>query len=374
MSDPRGSRRIKLILVAAGEIFGGAERQILTLIDSLAPECEVSVCLFCDEALAAEIRRRGVAVQVLPGGPQGVAVLRNLIRQFAPCVLHVHGYRAAIVTHVASVGLGVPCIKTAHGAPEFLQPGWYARLKARAYFAAECLLDFLRRAHIVFVTRDLQSRWPAWAHRGRSSVIYNGFSLPEGHSYSMPLAMDGEPPPALIVGRLERVKGVEFALRAFSMLPSPPLRLVVVGDGPERAGLERLAVTLGVDARVDFLGFQPEPLAYLSHASMLLMPSMHEGLPYSLLEAMGCGAPVVCSRVGGLAEVLIDGEDALLVPPADPAALAAAISMLVNDKALREAIAMRAHEKASRDFSASAMAKQYLRLYRMAAGRAAGAT
>jgi glycosyltransferase involved in cell wall biosynthesis len=111
-------------------------------------------------------------------------------------------------------------------------------------------------------------------------------------------------------------------------------------------------------------GFQRNVYDYIAHCDALLMPSLHEGLPYTLLEAMALGIPVIASRVGGLAEVIEDGRTGLLLPPEDAPALAAAIRQLQRDAGLRARLGAAALEIQRSRYSLNAMTESYLRVYR----------
>lgn len=143
-------------------------------------------------------------------------------------------------------------------------------------------------------------------------------------------------PGLLFVGRLRLRKGVEVLLRALSLLrnrgdqPLSP-RLRIAGDGEHRQALERAAVRFGVRGQVDFLGRRgPGEIRWLlEHSAALVVPSIYEGMPLVILEAMVAGVPVVASRVSGIPEVVLDPETGWLVNPEDPPALAAAIAELL---------------------------------------------
>lgn len=145
------------------------------------------------------------------------------------------------------------------------------------------------------------------------------------------VAADGAPG-LLFVGRLRLRKGVEVLLRALALLRAQGLvpRLRIVGDGEHRPAIERAAARFGVSGQVDFLGRRgPAEIRWLlAHSAALVVPSIYEGMPLVVLEAMCDGVPVVASRVSGIPEVVLDPETGWLVPPEDPAALAAALAEL----------------------------------------------
>ena len=142
-----------------------------------------------------------------------------------------------------------------------------------------------------------------------------------------------------VAGRLTEQKALEDTLAALGRVPS--VALLVLGDGPERAALERRGAELGVSDRVRFLGSgtRDDVIALFRAVDAALLTSAWENLPHTLLEALAAGAPVIATAVGGIPEVVRDGENGLLVPPRDVAEIAAAIDRLVRDEVLRASLA-----------------------------------
>lgn len=173
-------------------------------------------------------------------------------------------------------------------------------------------------------------------------------------------------PLVLAVARLARQKGIDLLLRATARLLEeiPGLCVAVAGDGPERLRLERLASELGVGRQVRWLGARPEIAGLLSAADLVAVPSRSEGLPYGVLEALALARPVVAAAVGGIPELLRDGEEGWLVAPGDVEALAAALAsaLAVPDEMARRAAAGRRRVRES--FHARGMAERTAAVYR----------
>jgi glycosyltransferase involved in cell wall biosynthesis len=152
----------------------------------------------------------------------------------------------------------------------------------------------------------------------------------------------------LCLGRLVERKGHRFLIEAIARLEG--LELVVAGDGPERESLEQLAESLGVSDRVEFAGVvgQDEALELYRRADVFCLPSLAEGLPTVLIEAMACGVPVVSTRIDGVPELVSDGEDGLLCDAGDPGALAAPLRRLVSDPSERERLGRAGRAKVER--------------------------
>lgn len=173
-------------------------------------------------------------------------------------------------------------------------------------------------------------------------AVLNGIDphqpLPDGQAVRAQLALSEDEVVFGAVGQLVERKGLRYLLQAMATLVAQqlPVRLLLVGDGPQRAELERLAASLGIADKVLFAGFQQQPLHYTAAMDICVLVSQSEGLPRVLLEAMLLGKPVVASRVVGSQELVADGETGLLVPYADSTALAEALRKLVADHALRQ--------------------------------------
>lgn len=360
-----------IAIVAAGELFGGTERHVLGLGTYLRERgLESRVFVYHDRELASRCRGAEVPVTILPSRGSydlsGPRHLDEILSGFHIRLTHVHGYRAAV--NVALAPSDRPMVCTLHGEGE---PSWRALAdcaKDRVYRAAEAWACRRRRALVCFVSGDLRRRHE---HRYRGlecRTIANGIT-PLDRSETRPSGPPLAPNRlhAVAVGRLTRVKGLELAILALARLGSDhPWHLNLVGDGELRAELTELAASLGVADRVTFHGFRRDVEAVVAQADVLLMPSLHEGLPYALLEAMSLGVPAIASNVGGLAEVLRHEKTGLLIPVGDASALAFAMARLEHDSALRLALGAAAAAEQRSHYTLTSMGDGYLAAYRHA--------
>jgi len=196
--------------------------------------------------------------------------------------------------------------------------------------------------------------------------------IPPGYDPALfaPAAADPFPglprPRVAYVGRLAPQKDVGTLLQAFARLPASTT-LLLVGDGPDRAALQRRAQRFG--GRVHFAGFVPhvQVPAVLQHVDLLVLPSLYEDLSSALIEAMAAGLPVVATRVGGTADLVHHGVNGLLVAPRDPAALAAAISQVLADPAAAAWLSAAARRTAA-GYAWPDLARQVLEVYRQVTG------
>ncbi|HOX25992.1 MAG TPA: glycosyltransferase family 4 protein [Candidatus Krumholzibacteria bacterium] len=360
-------------IIAAGELFGGAERHVLGLGAFLrGAGLDPRVILFHDRELAARCRDGGLPVDVLPAtsalDPAGPRRLGALCADLGVRLVHVHGYKAAANAALAPGRFAMVSTLHGQGEPDWRRPREF--LRDRLYRNLEVQACRRRRAAVCFVTEDLRRR------HGRRYGALPLFTVPNGIAPLEPEDYPQRPPDlppdrlhAVMVGRLTPVKGIDLALAALAAAPPEvPWHLDVIGDGKLRDALEAQARELGVGDRVTFHGFRRDVYAVLAHSDLLVMSSHHEGLPYTLLEAMSLGLPTLASDVGGLAEVLRHEETGLLVPVGDVAGLAAALARLGRDAELRRRLGRNAALRQRRDYTLQAMGEGYLAAYRASAG------
>jgi glycosyltransferase involved in cell wall biosynthesis len=175
---------------------------------------------------------------------------------------------------------------------------------------------------------------------------------------------------ALCVAHLIPDKGVDVLLRALPALTSPVWRLSVVGEGPQASELEALAGDLGVKGRVRFLGLRDDVDRLLQRSDVLVHPAVwQEALGYTVLEGMSSAVPVIASRVGGIPELIDDGQNGFLVPPGDPEAIAEKLNLLASDPGLRESLGEAARARVVDRFSLQRTVTHLLDWFEMSAGR-----
>jgi glycosyltransferase involved in cell wall biosynthesis len=198
-------------------------------------------------------------------------------------------------------------------------------------------------------------RHPRW-ERARFATIDNGVQLPPS-----PARGSGGGKVIATVARLDAVKDLGTLLAALARLPD--VELLLVGDGPERVPLQELAAALGLGARVRFLGYRRDVAQLLDGADLFALSSLTEGMSLAVLEAMAAGLPVVGTRGGGMPDVVDDGVTGLLVPPRDPAALAAVLRTLLDDPVRRAAMGAAGRARVEQKFSLATTAQAYVAAY-----------
>jgi glycosyltransferase involved in cell wall biosynthesis len=278
-------------------------------------------------------------------------LLMRLVRELRADVVHTHLVHADVYGGVAAKVRGSRLVSTKHNDDPFRRgPFRYLeRGLARATDGLVAITESLRR----FTIEEVGI--PA----AKVETIHYGLDdLPAPWGVNAPDAVPGGARIALAVSRLTAQKGIDVAIRALPSLPDD-IVLVVLGDGPDRESLERLARELGVERRTFLLGRVPDVAAWLRRAAVFVHPARWEGFGLAVLEAMLAGVPVVATNVSSLPELVVEGETGLLVAPDDPAALAAAVSSALERPTLGDGGRVRARS----EFSVARMADRHAALY-----------
>jgi len=216
-----------------------------------------------------------------------------------------------------------------------IDPFQAARLPSRLALQRSLRAAYPRLARrIVVPSRYLAGLVEGWGVPGsRIEIIYNGLTpLPAGQTFPARRPRPEGPPLILTAARLVDWKGIDHLIQALAQMKTEA-ELLILGQGQERPGLEALARGLGLEGRVVFRGRvgREEVLKAMAGVDIFALPSGYEGLPHVVLEAMACGLPVVAAEAGGTPEVVDQGKTGLLVPFAQPSALALALDELAGD-------------------------------------------
>jgi glycosyltransferase involved in cell wall biosynthesis len=367
---------VRVALCSVGELFGGVERQILDLCRYLRRNARGPhlIALFHDAELAHQLRDAGFAPLVLRArhryDPQLATRLAEALAERRISIVHAHGYKAVVASGLAKRRHPHGLISTIHGKLEVTLATPVAWVKSQLNLRLEREFTTRYVDAVCYVTEDIARHYKQPHGDLVRRVVPNGIDPLDRSTYPRPRELARTAFNVGIVGRVSRVKGIAFAIEALTdpALPSQ-VRLTIIGTGPSEGELRRLAAQRGVGERVEFLGFRGNIYDYLAHLDALLMPSYHEGLPYTLLEAMSLARPIVASRVGGLAEVLEDGVTGVLVPVGDVAAVVAAVKRLVEDRKRAAAMGFAAAQVQRRQYTLDVMGETYCELYERLAAK-----
>jgi glycosyltransferase involved in cell wall biosynthesis len=291
-----------------------------------------------------------------------IAAIADYVRNNSIDIIHTHGYREDMYSLLARTG--VPLVATNH---LWKRTNFTLRLYA---LLDSVLLGFFDR--IVAVSTPILDDMRKYPYLRYKDMRYipNGidvaaFNAPKNKRFTKKLSISPSTVVLLTVSSLTIEKGHYYLLNALAdnALKCLDWVLLIVGDGPEKSRLEQLANELGISDKVLFLGRRENIPEILSSSDVFVMPSLREGLPMALLEAMAAGLPCIASNVGEIPSIITHVRPDLLVSPKDVAGLTNKISWLLGDASSREELGRKSKKVVAERFSASAMMENYFKLY-----------
>ena len=332
-----------------------------------------------DASSLADARRRGCRVVDIPALGREVAPLADLtalaelvrlIRRERPAIVHTHTSKAGFIGRLAAVIARVPAvIHQPHG---HIFYGYYSPRRTAVFTALERQAARWTDRIITLTDRGAQEHLARGIGRAEQYVaVPSGVPTAELRAAAPPRgearARLGLDPDAFIVvglGRLVAIKGFDLLARALPAVVAqiPSARVLLVGDGADRAHLGAIAASMGVAERLRMTGETTDVASYLAAADVVAVPSRNEGMGRVIVEAMALGLPVVATAVGGIPDVVTDGECGRLVGPEDVDALAAALIELGRDPALRRKLGEAAVRRAEA-FSTAVASEKLLAVY-----------
>lgn len=367
-----------LHIIDSGGLYG-AEVMLLNLMSEqvamgLAPiMASIGDPDVAEKPLEAEARRRGLRVATfrMKPGPNFIGAFRVLGFAWGEQVevLHSHGYKGNILFGFLPRFLRrIPMVATIHG---WTWTGGMTRMRMYEWLDSQSL-SFMDR--VIAVSSGMKEH-PRIRNRSALAleVVANGIPLEAESLQKDAVGLNGEITAFCrqgftigAIGRLSPEKGFEALLEAVATLSAQgtDIRLVILGEGGLRNSLETAVRKLGIAEFVLMPGYVRDARRYLPFFSLFAMPSLTEGLPMVLLEAMQAAVPIVASRVGGIPEVLQHGRCGLLMEPGDQKALELGIRAVMDDNGAAKQRVLAARERVDNEFSSRIMAEKYLTIYR----------
>jgi L-malate glycosyltransferase len=332
---------VRVMHIASGDLWAGAEVQICTLLVHLQRRSAVDLhaIIMNEGELARRLRAGGVATTVIDESQfSGIAILRQIrrvMKAFAPHIVHTHRQKEHVLGALANAASHrATMVRTQHGAPEH-RPRW-SQPSRLVNAALDRWCGRLSRAHVIAVAPHLAPTLARTFGSGRVVVIENGIDAAAVVDAQRTAPFRQAAREAIhvgLIGRLEPVKRADIFLEVAAMLSAAPdgsaWRFHIFGDGHLRRALEQQCTQLGLDDVVTFHGHDPMAPCYLADLDVLVICSDHEGLPMTVLEARAVGTPIAAHAVGGIPLPLAGYERAVLLPSQDPQAFSDAIRGLV---------------------------------------------
>ena len=369
-----GHRPLRITHVITSLTVGGAQQLLLDIcLEMRAHGHDVRVIGLRGGSMAQEFRKRGFETsEFLMENMVSLPTLFRLtvlLKQQRPWIVHTHLGRADSYGRVAAWLAGVPRIVTTVHNVDAWKAKWYLRwIDAVTSRAAHRLIACSGR-----VAEHLRAI--GLVPMDKVTVLRNGIRLQDWRDEPSPVAVS-----ALrqdlgvknnefvigVIGRLEPQKGHVYLLQALASFKSslPAFRLCIVGEGTLREELERLVVKFGLASNVTFAGVRHDMRLVYAAVDLVVMPSLWEGLPITLLECMASRRPVVATDVGGISEIIQPEHNGLMVPPKSSEALAAAIQRCMQSPESTRARVEAGFETVRREFSVEQLVDKVLALYR----------
>ncbi|MDA2928790.1 glycosyltransferase [Acidobacteria bacterium AH-259-O06] len=355
---------------------GGGERQLLLLARYLhGTDFQFSFILGEEGSFCDELERAGLTYRVVPmptkfriGAWRGIG---EILKHHRVDLVHCHGARANWYGRIGARRAGIRTILcTVHNSlKDYPYPAWRRRL----YVNLERLTSKWVSLWIAVseaIRKDLIDYYGLPAEK--IEVVPNGIDVQDLHvrrsreEVRRDLGVEPKTLVLLEAARMTNQKGHRFLLEAVSNLRTsvPKLRCWLAGDGPLRPRLEKQVKRLNIEQYVDFLGFRSDVADLLNAADIYVLPSLSEGMPFGVLEAMSLGCPVVASSVNGVPEVIQEGITGRLVPPGDVQALSRVLGQLARNLTMRQQLAAAGRKTVQEHFTAERMAHRVGALYR----------
>ena len=366
--------KVKTILhIFSGDLWAGAEVMIFNLLNKLKdqPDMKMIALSLNEGILADKLRHAGIETHIIPEGKNSLAKVFarafKLLRKRNIDIIHAHRYKENLLALLLTKSLGVKrLVSTLHGLSEppcHTQNGGNSiGLKTRInYFV---LNRFFTR--VVVVSHDIKNVLieKNGFHAGKVDVVHNGIDLPRSPISRVPDSSSrffhiGT------VGRMVPVKDFNLFLEVAAEIKkhTDAVRFSILGDGPLKKQLIKRAHELKIGDCVQFLTPRQDPLSYYQSLDLYLNTSLHEGIPLSILEAMACGKPAVAPRVGGMPEIISNGEYGLLVEGREPERFVSSCMMLMNNRKLSLRMGESASKRIETYFSSFKMAESYRQVY-----------
>jgi glycosyltransferase involved in cell wall biosynthesis len=359
--------RIRILFVTDQLLIGGAERQLIEMCKRFDRD-RFELFLFCTVAgghLQREFEELGVVVHIGGGRFRPVVAqvcrLARFITKQRIDVVHSWLWYSNVISYMATrLSRQAVWILAVHGIHINFGKR-HAFVEKLTNAAADHITTISNYNHRILLEEQR-------IDRDKVTVIYNGISTASDLGDSGTAGDMQIPGAGKLVGCIANFgneKGHNFLIEAMALVAEqvPDLKMLLVGDGPLRPQIEAEIADQGLWDRIVLLGRRDDVPRLLTELDFTVLPSLLEGMPVSIIEAMAAGLPVVASNVGGIPEVVVDGETGLLVEPGQPELLAAAIVRLANDAELRAEMGAKAYRRVEQVFGIDQSVKAYERLY-----------
>lgn len=386
MSNPKSSEKIRVLHVITRLERGGAPAiliEVLKRCDTSQFEHHIATGLSQtpEDDMISTARDTGLRVVVIPSLIRDIHPLLDiyallklyfLILRGRYDIVHCHTSKGGFIGRLAARLANAKCIiYSPHGD---IFEGYFGKIKTRFFIWLERFSARFTDKIITLTKSGIEPYLKAGiGQKSQFDYIYNGIDVEDFEKRKVDrrqkrqeLGVENDCFLVVTAGRLVPVKGHTHLITAFAQVVTeiPNIRLVFLGDGELRGELTEQSKTLGLEKQVLFPGMRNDVPEIISCSDLFVLPSVNEGFGVVLLEAMAMRCPIVATNVGGVPEVVLDGETGILVPPGDPAQLAEAIIRLVRDRALAARMAECGYQRLNTCFDIKETVSKTERLYK----------
>jgi len=371
MAKPDIKRKIRVMHVISSRAMGGTERMLTHMIPHFDTQSFES-CLTCFNSpsfLTEEWEKAGINVFHLYSDKSlsfnGIFRITALIQKWKPDILCIYGLRANLMTRLAAWWCHTPVVVTGQRGIEDWKTLRHVVLERLTSPLVDLYIGNSKACCQMLATRE---------------------GIPRRQLHTIPNGIHFQPPPDIntrvqsirskhhlpddvlivgTVGRLQPIKGHHDFIQAAKIIlkQHPETFFVLVGEDNRNRELQALAAEMGINEHVCFAGYSQEVAAWLELFDIYVQPSLSEGMPVAVLEAMFMSLPVIATKVGGTPEVVIDGETGLLIPPAHPEQMANSIIQLLNNFQQRKQLGSAGHQRAKENFTVQIMVERYQNVF-----------
>ncbi len=361
------SKKIKILEVINSLKTGGAELLLKNFVIEAKKEQKysVDVCTLYstnDSKDKKEIEKKNIRVWSLDFkkkyNPLSIIRIKNIIEREQYDIIHVHLFPSSAIVALSSLFLSnnISYIFTEHST--------FNRRRLLKIFKMIDALIYRRYLKIICISRQVRKSLVEWMPQVKlkTEIIPNGIPIhSKSDSHQLIKKYD-----ILFVGRLVPQKGIRYLLEAINILQNKykkNVKVAIVGEGPLGKKLKTMCEKLKIDRSVEFLGFRRDIDQLMKSSKLFVLPSCWEGFGIVLIEAMKNRLPIVATNVGGIPEIITDGNEGVLVPKENPEILASSINYVLEDKKLCNKFIQNAYKKVQKEYSIEKYTNTMLNLY-----------
>ncbi len=367
---------MKIMHLISGGDSGGAKTHVFTLVDKLKQNCEVVVGCLMQGVFYKEILEKDVETILFEQKNRFdlrvVADIRRFINERGIEILHIHGARANFIGMFLKKKIGIPVVTTMHSDylldfDTFFKKLFFTNLNSLSLKKLDYFISVSDSFKDMLVSRGFKPQ--------RIYPVYNGMdyntdlssvTTKEEFAKKYNLELSDDLTYVGIAARFDVVKGVDTFIKGASLAyrKNPNLRFVIAGTGAEEDNLRKLCDELGMNDVIHFLGFVTDMNGFLNFIDLNSLTSHCESFPYSMLEGAGLRCPIIASRVGGIPELVKDGETGILFESKNEADFAEKLLSVVSDKAALKTMGDNIYRVATSRFSADVLCDDHIRIYK----------